>query len=767
MDATSEPPAGPVEPDAAAIGLFAETVFGYTEDWAAVRVLAEKGGPAVRPRTPFHRADADLARKLLQEAAAAAEAGAALFIVPGVVAQPGQATAADVTATQVVLVDLDEGDIAGKRAHLVRHLGEPTLEVASGGVTEDGQDRLHLYWKLSEPAQGPELAQVCELRGEIARKVGGDPSFRSAHQPIRVAGSVYGKHGVRRPVRIVAARRLEHHLVELVESVDRMPSLFEKVDGAEAGHRSADRIPLDDLWRLNVRENGVDGVTRFEALSRVIGYWVGLVRRRTATQEQAWNEIVSYNEARIDPPWPLDRLRDEVQRLQRLDAERHADNPVPPEFTEDALAARFTAEHGDDWRYVNGWCQWLEWDGARWRREITLKVNDRARHICRAAAAGCGDKKLRGKLASAATVSAVERLARADRTHAAGIDEWDADPWRLNTPGGLVDLKSGSILPHDRSQLITKITTATPKGCCPLWRAFLAEVTGGDEALQRYLQRVVGYCLTGVTGEHALFFLHGAGANGKSVFLNTISTILGDYAAVAPMDLLMAATGERHPTDLAGLRGARLVTATETEQGRRWAESRLKILTGGDKITARFMRQDFFDYTPQFKLLLAGNHKPAIRNLDEAMRRRLHLIPFTVTIPPERRDKRLPEKLLAEGGGVLAWALEGCREWLRVGLAPPRAVVDATAEYFEAEDAVGRWLEDACERAPHLVETTSNLFSSWKAWAEAAGEHVGTMKSFAANLVGRGFEQRRSRRSRGFRGIQLRQGGGGAAELEV
>ena len=180
---------------------------------------------------------------------------------------------------------------------------------------------------------------------------------------------------------------------------------------------------------------------------------------------------------------------------------------------------------------------------------------------------------------------------------------------------------------------MTKTAGASAAGDCPVWMEFLDTVTGGDADLQAYLQRMAGYCLSGVTTEHALFFLYGTGANGKSVFANTLTAIMGDYATVAAMDMFMATHGDRHPTDMAGLRGARIVTSIETEQGSRWAESKLKALTGGDKITARFMRQDFFEFTPQFKLLIVGNHKPSIRNVDEAMKRRLHMVPFTVTIP--------------------------------------------------------------------------------------------------------------------------------------
>jgi putative DNA primase/helicase len=426
--------------------------------------------------------------------------------------------------------------------------------------------------------------------------------------------------------------------------------------------------------------------------------------------------------------------------------------------TEDALALAFTRRYHRDWRYVAAWGRWLVWDGNRWRTEDTLAATDLIRGVCRHAAVRAENPKVAAKLASSSTVGGVERLARADRRHAATTEEWDADPWLLNTPGGVVDLKTGRQRPHDRADRMTKITTATPGGDCPTWRRFLDEVTGGDVELQAYLQRMVGYALTGSTQEHALFFLYGTGANGKSVFVNTLATILGDYATNAPMDTFMETRTDRHPTDMAGLRGARFVAAIETEQGRRWAESKLKNLTGGDKISARFMRQDFFEFFPQFKLFVAGNHKPAIRNIDEAMKRRLHLIPFTITVPPERRDKYLQQKLLAERDGILAWAVQGCLDWQRHGrLDPPRRVVEATEEYFEAEDALGRWLDERCVREANAKSLTAELFNDWKQWADSAGEFVGSQRRFSDLLITRGLEKWRNGAGvRGFRGVGLK-----------
>jgi putative DNA primase/helicase len=349
---------------------------------------------------------------------------------------------------------------------------------------------------------------------------------------------------------------------------------------------------------------------------------------------------------------------------------------LPPRYSEEAVALRFSRTYADDLRYVVRWGHWVRWDGTRWVEDDTLRVFDLARGICREASAECGDAdaKTALRLASKATSAAVERLSAADRRHAASAKQFDTDSWLLNTPTGTIDLRTGELRQHRRQDYITKITAAGPVGGCPLWLQFLDRITNSDAELQSFLQRMVGYALTGSIRENALFFLYGTGANGKSVFLSTISALLGDYAKTAPISSFTASLTEQHPTDLAGLRGARLVTAIETEEGARWAESKIKSLTGGDKIAARFMRCDFFEFTPEFKLVIAGNQKPGLRSVDEAIRRRLHLVPFTVTIPAGERDPSLGERLRSECSGILAWAIQGCIAWQTDGLAPPSAV---------------------------------------------------------------------------------------------
>jgi putative DNA primase/helicase len=428
-----------------------------------------------------------------------------------------------------------------------------------------------------------------------------------------------------------------------------------------------------------------------------------------------------------------------------------------PRFSDEALALDFAASYASVLRYVAAHGRWMVFSDGSWSPDDTLFAFSLARLICREHARGAPEK-LRKELASASTVAAVERLARADDRLCATVDQWDADPWRLNTPAGMVDLRTGTTWPACELDYATKITGTAPallKPECPLWHEFLDRITGGDVDLQGFLARMFGYALTGSTSAHALFFFYGTGGNGKSVLLDTVTGIFGNYAKSAAIETFTASNFDRHPTDLAGLQGARLVTAIETEEGRAWAEARIKALTGGDRIAARFMRQDFFEYVPQFKLVVAGNHKPSLRNVDEAIRRRFHLVPFTVTIPAAERDPNLKDKLRAEWPAILSWMLAGCREWQRIGLAPPKAVTEATAAYLEAEDAMAGWLAERCLTEPEAWASSTDLFQDWKRWAERAGEPARTQKRFVQDLETRGFVPFRRMTGRGFQGLRL------------
>ena len=452
----------------------------------------------------------------------------------------------------------------------------------------------------------------------------------------------------------------------------------------------------------------------------------------------------------------------EVPEAETIPLSKHCEQQEevrPPAFSDDALALHFIDQHKDTLRYVPSLGKWLRWDGKRWCFDERLIAHDRMRKICRAAAAECNQAKLAKLIASNKTAAAAERFARCDQRIVATVDELDADQWLLNTPGSTIDLRTMEEWPHRQSDLLTKVTGVAPNASCPtpVWDAFLARVTDNQPELSEYLQRVAGYSLTGSTQEHALFFLYGVGANGKTTFLNAITACAGDYHRTAPIETFTASSVDRHPTDLAGLRGARLVTAIETEEGRRWAESRIKSLTGGDKISARFMRQDFFEYRPQFKLIIAGNHKPGLKSVDEAIRRRFNLIPFTVTIPPDERDEALPEKLKAEMPGIMQWMIDGCLDWQERGLAAPEVVTAATAAYLEAEDALAAWIEEGGQRDPNAWEKSSDLFASWAAWANKSGEYVGPMKRFLGVFETIVFTYERRRDGRGYRGLRLSQ----------
>jgi putative DNA primase/helicase len=429
------------------------------------------------------------------------------------------------------------------------------------------------------------------------------------------------------------------------------------------------------------------------------------------------------------------------------EAARAKRKPKPKPGIDDAgLTDAFVEAHGEHIRYVAVWGRWFHWTGQVWQEERTQLVRDQAKRFCQVRGHG-----------RAKTIGAVQGLASATRKVAATIEQWDADPWVLNTPAGIVDLRTGEMRAHDPRAHLTKITTVAPGGDCPLWLAFLARIFEGNTELIDYLQRVFGYGLTGSQREHAMFFGYGTGGNGKSVTVDTVAGIMGGYHRTAPIEAFTASAGDRHPTELAHLVGARLVTAIETEEGRRWAEARIKALTGGDRIPARFMRQDFFEYTPQFKLLIAGNHQPILRTVDEAIRRRFNLIPFTVTIPDAEKDKELSERLKVEWSGILAWMIKGCLAWQRQGLEPPEAVTDATEAYLEVQDALAAWLAECCEVRDGFEDTSSRLFASWKAYAERAGEPTQSQKAFAPKLEARGFQRYRTKDARGYRGLRVKQ----------
>jgi putative DNA primase/helicase len=425
-------------------------------------------------------------------------------------------------------------------------------------------------------------------------------------------------------------------------------------------------------------------------------------------------------------------------------------------ITEDSVALAFAEHHRMTLRFDHDIGKWFVWDGQLWRCERTRLAFCWARDLVRTLAAA-ENAKVRAIASKVSFASGVERFAQADRAFAVTAEIWDRDLYLLGTPGGTVDLRTGTLRPARADEFISKQTAVAPAASadCPLWLKFLREATRGDDGLIAFLQQFCGYALTGDTKEHVLLFIYGLGGNGKGVFQNTIGNILGDYCRIAPMDTVVASSTDRHPTDLAMLRGARMVTASETEDGRAWAESKIKQITGGDKISARFMKKDFFQFKPQFKLLLIGNYQPTLRNVDDAARRRFNIVPFTHK--PLARDLDLERKLMPEWPAVLRWMVDGCLAWQHDGLIRPKVVLEATEEYFGEQDAIRQWVEERCDTETSTAsDTSSNLFKSWTTWAAAHGEKPGSSKWFVKALARLGFKRFRTKQARGFLGIEAK-----------
>jgi len=425
---------------------------------------------------------------------------------------------------------------------------------------------------------------------------------------------------------------------------------------------------------------------------------------------------------------------------------------------------RLVARHGERLRYCYAWSKWLVYEGGYWRDDLPNMVVTLAKETVRAiyheAAEEEDDKARQALVAWAKASESHSRLtAMVALTQSAlpiNHGDLDPDPWLLNCTNGTIDLRTGSRREHRAGDWITKQAPVAydPAARCPTWHAFLTSVLGGNQDMAAFLQRVAGYSATGSVREQCLFFLHGSGSNGKSTLLRTLQTVLGAYAMQAKSELLLAKKDADHPTEVADLFNKRLVVTIEVEDGRRFAEALLKQLTGGDRIRARRMREDHWEFDPTHKILLAANHRPVIRGTDHAVWRRIHLIPFEVTIPDAKQDKDLANKLRQELPGILSWLVAGCLDWQRGGLRVPDAVRNATEDYRSQMDVVAQHLADCCECGPRFVEKAGDLYRSYGAYCEANGERtVLSQRRYGESLTERGFAP-----DRGSGNVHIRRG---------
>ncbi|HEY2474092.1 MAG TPA: phage/plasmid primase, P4 family [Candidatus Cybelea sp.] len=464
--------------------------------------------------------------------------------------------------------------------------------------------------------------------------------------------------------------------------------------------------------------------------------------------------------ARIDSAQPRKHLRvvgqDESPErafglLEELDAARY-----------------FAREYGDRIRYCAKAGGWLVWDGRRWKLDddgaiyrlagecvdriadeanTTNDLDERKRLLSFAIRL----RKRRGLDNVVAIAASLEGIA------VGNPERFDSDQWLLNVENGTVNLKTGELCPHDRRDLITKLVPIEydPDARCERWESFLDEIFPDDAQLRGFVQRAFGYSLTGCTREHAFLVLHGAGANGKSTLLTVIGKILGDYGTAASPDVFVDRQAGAATNDLARLRGARLVSAIETSEGRALAESFIKAVTGGDKISARFLYKEFFDFEPVFKLWLATNHKPIIKGGDEGIWRRVRLVEFGQRFEGDACDPNLSEKLDDELSGILAWTVRGCIEWQQHGLKPPASVLEATAAYRAQMDVFSGFIDEKCEIDPRGDVSAGELYRAYKSWADANGDKPLSQRWFALRLTERGFQSQRSRKERLWSGLRL------------
>ena len=466
--------------------------------------------------------------------------------------------------------------------------------------------------------------------------------------------------------------------------------------------------------------------------------------------------------------------------------------PIECNETDIGNGKRLVYWHGQNIRYVHQWGGWLIWDGERWKRDqcgaVYAMAKDAAQriftheaHTLGKLAANANEKpnqteqdKARAGRASAAYKSRLSWAHKSEaRSHIEAMmvmaqsepglpvapEELDTHAFLLNCPNGTLDLQSGELLVHTRAHLITKSTGVAfePGAESPTWDRFLFRIMGGDANLSNFLQRAAGYSATGSVGEECMFFLYGAGGNGKSKFLGALQHALGEYAKSVAPELLVEKKGDAgHPTEIADLFGARFTPTIETEDGKRFAESLFKLLTGGDKIKARRMREDFWQFDPTHKFWLAANHKPVIRGTDTGIWRRIHLVPFEVTIPPAERDQQLAEKLRGEAPGVLAWIVRGCMAWQRQGLTVPEKVTSATQDYRSEMDTLKPWTEECCELANGAQASARDLYASYSSWAITNGERVLSASVFGKQLNERGFGSYRAKHGIVRLGIHMR-----------
>lgn len=703
-------------------------------------------------------------------------------------------------------VDIDTGKPAQEVQKLTSLLRvPPTVVVESGGLLSDEETgevlpKLHAHWRLDEPTSTPEEhAKLKKLRILCTAYVSGDATNNPICHPIRWPGTIHQKG---EPKLCCISEINPESEISLNEALEIMraavpQSISENAAESTKGKKNDPAIYIqceDDIRSgLNFHQSLVrlsakyscDGMGERPVRERL----TALMEASESPRDERWQQrvnsipnIVRTAHAKFfNEHFDLSAVDAMFEKLE-LSKPENGWLIVPfgldsdPDLSHDTLALDLSkAGFTKDARYVSSIGKWYFWSGYHWRADDRLLHMTAIRDFIRVKAqklvewaekksaslpsAADVDKLMKWAkdnakaLKQAGSVTAVENVARSNADLVATIEQFDADLMKLGTPNGTVDLTTGELIEPQRGHWITKLTAVSPaeRSVKPeLWLKFLDRIFDGNQEIIDFMQRAAGYALTGRTDEHKLLFLFGTGSNGKSVFLNTIYGIMGDYAKRAAAQTFLNSHGDRHPTDLAGLMGARLVAGSELPAGKAWNESVIKDLTGGDVITARFMRQDFFDFMPQFTLFIAGNHRPSFSGIDEAIRRRVCLVPFTQTIPAEERDPELPEKLKAEWPAILRWMIEGAELWQLYGLAPPDDVNAASAEYMEDEDTLADFFDENVNAVQFGYVTVADMYERFCKWQRINGAPF----TWSRKAMSNAFAERGIKSTKGTGGVR-------------
>jgi putative DNA primase/helicase len=647
----------------------------------------------------------------------------------GVASRNGGGTKEDILQIPTLWIDIDFKDTPEREAETI--LNEcpcpPNIIVESGGG-------LHCYWPLKEPLEKEDIASIESYNRRLAHYFKADTAAAEAARVMRVPGTYNHKYNPPRKVR-----------VKKIESDLRYdPSDFDEWLPEEKASSTVDSPHLPAGDDLDFNEGSRDN-TLFHLANQLV---------KSNTPQENIEKYLMHFAATCNPPFSkkevLEKIKSAIKRHKQSQDTVEADYKL----TDTGNGERFADQHREYVRFCYPAKSWFFYNGKRWEKDETGTVKQLAKQTVRniyREASKVEDNNIRASIGKWAHGSESEprknaMIASAQSEPSIPIlpDEFDTHTWLFNVLSGTLDLRANKLLPHTKDHFITKLAPVeyNPDATCPQFLVFLYRIMDGNEEKINFLKRTVGYSLTANTGEQCLFFLWGTGANGKSTLLTTLQNVMGDYASQTPFSTFTAKKQETVRNDIARMKGARLVCAIETNDRVRLDEALIKQLTGGDKVAARFLHQEYFEYIPESKIFLAANYKPTIYGQDKAIWRRIRLIPFTVEIPEDEQDPDLPEKLLEERSGILNWALEGCLEWQNNRLQPPDEVKAATAEYKTEMDILKDFMDDQILIGPELKTPQKDVYNQYVEWCQDNNETKIGRTTFNRNLEAKGYTRK-------------------------